>query len=87
MAGGTTNLVEHLLAALHSGIVQIACGRHSETTVPYHEVVVVLVAHFWLTEGGGVVVTSLSGVVHTEQGEHFLCNTFIGVSIVRMYKR
>ena len=48
VALSTTYLVEQLLAALHLGIVQIAGSGNSQATVPYHELVVLLVAHLLL---------------------------------------
>ena len=45
VAVGTANLAEQLLAALHISIIKITCCRHSQTAVPHHKLVVLLVAH------------------------------------------
>ena len=55
MTRGTTQFGEELLAALNVSVVQIASGRNSQTTVPHHELIVLLVGHLLLTIVGGTL--------------------------------
>ena len=48
MAAGTTNLREQILTTLYVGIVQITGSRHSQSAMPYHKLIVLLVAHLFL---------------------------------------
>ena len=45
VAVGAANLGEQLLTALHIRLIEIAGSRNGKSTVPYHEVDVVLIAH------------------------------------------
>ena len=45
----TAYLVEQLLAALHLRFVQVTGGRNGQSAVPYHELIVLLVAHLVLS--------------------------------------
>ena len=56
MALGTTNLREQLFATLDVGIIQATGSRHSQTTVPNHELVVLLVAHLVSTIIGSTLI-------------------------------
>ena len=47
VAVGTAYFRKEFLAAHHSFVVYIACGRHGQTTVPHHQVDVVLIADFY----------------------------------------
>ena len=57
MAIGATDFAEYFAAALYICIIEVACGRHSQTAVPYHEVDIIFVAHLgWQSVTTQVVV-------------------------------
>ena len=49
MAAGTANLREQILTALYGFIVQITGSRHSQSAVPHHKLIVLLVGHLLYT--------------------------------------
>ena len=48
VTAGAANLHEHLLALLHTRIVEVAGARNGKSAMPYHELVEVVGRHLWL---------------------------------------
>ena len=84
MARGTAHLHKQLLAPFHLCTVQIACSRHSQSSVPHHEVVVILSAHLFLSIIGSTLQEVLfKGLlivvtVQSQQCVHLLCHFLAG---------
>ena len=82
MTGGTSHLVEQFLATLHLFAVQVAGTGDSQSAMPHHELVVIVILHLRLEVV--YVVVKLVGV-RRQQGRHSLGYAFAGaVGIVGM---
>ena len=91
MTVSATDLGEEGLATLYGIVVQITGGRNGKTAVPYHELVVLLVVHLFLTTIVLIVKQVFLESVLVSDGwcvQHFIdtCgNAFVGtVGIVGM---
>ena len=87
----TSHLIEESLATLHILLVEVTCCRHSQSAMPYHEVVVVFIAHL-LTKRHEVVLEHLASCLvvfrQVEKQLHTLLDAlFRAVTIVRMEYR
>ena len=81
MAIRTVQLLEQFLATQYGFIIYIACGRHGQTTVPYHEVNVILVGHFYVQFLRGQVVIDVLLLVVRTVG---VLDVPIGMALVRV---
>ena len=91
VAIGATNLAEQLFSALYIGIVQITGSRHSQSAVPHHKLVVLLVAHLvYPILGRAIKQILLEGILvgHRWGVEHLVntvSDTLVGtIGIVRI---
>ena len=74
MAGGASNLLEHLLALLYHWVLEVAGTRNRQSTMPYKEGIVVVVAHLGLKAIPRIVKLVGGG---TEQVAHCIGNAIV----------